>query len=750
MIRRTVSTLSALLLGVGALLIGIAPAHAEVTSGWATWTPITGTSNNYATTMQLPAQGFPKATVASDSRANVQLPSGASTYLGGASSPVPTPVGLKYGSSRNNPYLNLRPKADTATAPSTTTYTFDSPTPNTGWTFVLGDIDSDQVKISATGADGVDLTAAQIDEWKAGHDTFNYAGESDLPTWDPATSTLTGNVAAADTSGASAWFEPNISISSLTFTFTRRAGFPIYQTWFASLARTISGTVTDTSPAGSSCSIDAATVFLQGPNGEDLAQTNPVGGAYSFGQYATQDGYTVRIEAPPGCALSGPESQTVSTASADATADFSLRAIIPQTASGTITTTDGHPVAGVEVTLTPPGGGTAKVTTTDPAGNYLFDDNAEVAGYTVALTGVPDGFAPSGPASLAFDISPGSPVTGLDFILAELPAVSGTVIGGGDPLGGVTVTLTPAGGGTAVTTVTRGDGSYVFEHVPSGDYDIAVSPPEGFNPAAPLQGVAVGAADVTGQDFALTRPGALGGQVTDASSGSALSGATVTVTGPGGNRTLITDPDGNYFLDGLAPGTYNIVFTVPDGYTADGVTQRSVAITELGEIRGGQDFAVTPQPLATFDAGGTITADGVPLGNVTVTITNSAGTVVGTTTSAPEGTYTVPGLTVADDYVATVTAPDGYTVAGPPTVTFNVVDGSVSGIDFKLTKTPVGGESPAPPPTSAAPLPISGGTPPAHTLAQTGIAAPQQSLLALGLIVGGIAFVALGRRRRTA
>ena len=89
MIRRAVCTLSALLLGVGGLLVGMTPANADVTSGWATWSPVTGTSNNFATTMQLPAQGFPQATVASDSRANVQLPSGNSTYLGGSTNSVP-------------------------------------------------------------------------------------------------------------------------------------------------------------------------------------------------------------------------------------------------------------------------------------------------------------------------------------------------------------------------------------------------------------------------------------------------------------------------------------------------------------------------------------------------------------------------------------------------------------------------------------------------------------------------------------
>lgn len=83
--------------------------------------------------------------------------SGSSTWLSAG-----TPVGAKYGSSQGRPCLNLRPKADTPKAPSTTTYTFARPTPSSGWTFVLGDIDADAVQIRAIGNDGTALTAAQL------------------------------------------------------------------------------------------------------------------------------------------------------------------------------------------------------------------------------------------------------------------------------------------------------------------------------------------------------------------------------------------------------------------------------------------------------------------------------------------------------------------------------------------------------------------------------------------------------------
>lgn len=586
---------SLLLLGGGA----VTPASA-MTDTWAAWTAPAGTSNAYTATMRQQAAGFPAATMASDSRANVLLPSGASTFLGAS-----TPPGAKYGSSKDQPYVVLRPKADTATTPSTTTYTFAHPTPETGWAFVLGDVDADAVRVSATDASGDPVPAARVDSWFRG--TFNHAGGADLPSWDAGTSTLTGNAGAIDTDGASGWFEPDEPITSLTLTFTRRAGFPVYQTWFVSRARPIGGTVDDVSLTGS-CAVEDSTVTLLSPYGEELATTQPApDGSYSFGEYATQAGYTVRLDAPVDCAVVGPVERTVSNAGNDgdpaSRADFDVRAIIPHPISGTVRDDDGNPVAGVEVTLTRPGGGGTVTTTTGADGGYLFDDNVVGVGYSVAI-GVPDGYGPGpgGTSRTGIDVV-ASPVTGQDFVVVALPSVAGTVTGGGQPLGGVQVTLTPTGGGAAVTTVTDGDGHYVVPGLPAGDYTIAIDAPAGYT-GTTTRPVTVGTTDVTGQDFALGRPGAVGGTVTQQGTGAPRPGVTVTVDGPGGTRTLATDAEGGYFTDGLAPGSYTIRVTAPDGSDVVGVAEHAVTITAAGEIRGGQDFVlgadvVTPTPTPT-------------------------------------------------------------------------------------------------------------------------------------------------------
>lgn len=444
----------ALFIVVGVLAaLSIAPAHA-LTDRWATWSPLEGVSNAYASEMRQQSPGFPVASVASDSRAAVQLAAGSSTFLGAA-----TPPGAKYGSSVGQPYLVLRPRADTPTAPSTTTYTFDTPTPATGWAFVLGDFDADQVRVTATDAVGAAVPAAEVDSWFAG--SFNYAGDTDLPVWDTATSTLTGNADALDTSGASGWFEPDVRLTSLTMTFTRRAGFPVYQTWFVSRARPIGGTVTDISEPGTgSCAPDSTTVTLLSPFGDSLATTTPAAdGSYSLGELATQSGYVVRLDAPSACAIPGLAEQIVSNAGNDnapaSRADFEIRSIVPQPVSGTVRDAAAEPVAGVLVTLTAPGGATS-TTTTGADGTYLFDANDIGTGYVVSIT-VPGGYVPGpdGTSRGGIEIAD-VPITGQDFVVVDLPSVTGTVSGGGDGLGGVQVVLTPLGGGPPITVSTTG------------------------------------------------------------------------------------------------------------------------------------------------------------------------------------------------------------------------------------------------------------------------------------------------------
>lgn len=568
-----------------AALVSAVPAAAATTTAWATWQPLTGTSGAYTTTVQVAAQPTVTATMTSDSRSGqVGVISGATNWLSQG-----TPVGAKYGTSINQQYLNLRPKVDNATSPSTTTYSFATPTPASGWTFVLGDIDADAVRIQAIGADGQALTAEELG-FNGG---FNYcapgvAGKpsctgvaADVPAWDATTLTLTGNAAAADTSGSAAWFEPSVPISSLSFFFTRRAGFPVYQTWFASIARDITGTVVDQADGP----LEGLELSLRDANGTVVGTTTTTAdGAYSFPGFVATDGYTVRVASPDGKIAVGATSQAVDLTEADAVADFEVRDIVPVAVSGRVVDDAGDPIAGVTVSVD----GT-QTTTTDADGGYLFDEVA-VGPHTVVVT-PPPGYSTTDPTEpLVVRADSEVPIALDDFVLVENPDLSGAVRVDGTGVAGVTVTASD--GDDTVTAVTDSNGAYRFPRLPLGDYEITMTTPEGYTAAgATTRTETVGATDVTGIDFELARYGALAGAVrTD--DGAPVGGVVITVGTDEGSQQLTTDADGTYGLGELSPGTYSLTITPPSGSTVVGPATLTVEVTAAGETFVDQDFTL--------------------------------------------------------------------------------------------------------------------------------------------------------------
>jgi len=267
--RRLAAACAAVIaLGAALLVAGPAPVAAEP-GVYAAWTigeviDADGRHQGYAGTMTLPA-GYPVATWTSDARADSAVESGASTWI-----PVASPFGAVYGPNQNQPYLRLRPRADTPTGPSTTTYTFATPTPSSGWAFALGDIDSDQVEVSAEDAAGDPVPVAGL----GFQSVYNYCDATprpstcsgmtppyDLPSWQPGTDSglLVGNDGAVDTTGASGWFQPTVPLKTLSLTFTRRAGFPVYQTWFAALPTTEPTTTSTSSTSTTSTTSPSST-----------------------------------------------------------------------------------------------------------------------------------------------------------------------------------------------------------------------------------------------------------------------------------------------------------------------------------------------------------------------------------------------------------------------------------------------------------------------------------------------------------
>lgn len=223
------------------------PAYAADASGVYADMSVSGSSGAFTGSADMAAAGFPSARVTSDAT-SVKAPSGQSAFQGPA-----TPVGEVYGSSRGDSYLNISTAKGVST--STTTLDFDTATPAANWAFVLGDIDADTVEISGIDADGNAISAADL----GFEGVYNYCAVApkpsgctgpgpftDVPTWHPGSSTLTGN--GPDTLGAAGWFQPKVAVKSLTFKFTALTGIPVYQLWLTTLAVPVETTVGGVTP----------------------------------------------------------------------------------------------------------------------------------------------------------------------------------------------------------------------------------------------------------------------------------------------------------------------------------------------------------------------------------------------------------------------------------------------------------------------------------------------------------------------
>lgn len=279
------------------------PAGAAEANTWAGIT-VSGSSGAYTGTVAMPAN-FPVTTFTSTSR-QATVPTGASTWQAAS-----TPVGAAFGSSLNRPYLNLRPAADNASSPAVTTYTFATPTPSQGWAFVLGDIDADQVTLSATGANGAAVLVSAL----GFQGSFNYchrsggpscdsANRNDLPVWtvNGNSGLLIGNSTATDSEGAAAWFRPTESLTSITMSFQQRSGLPVYQTWFAAKSFAVSGVVTlDGTPLPGS----VVTVRDENDQVVGTATADSVG-AWSLPALMASGPYRAEVAAPSGIAALAP------------------------------------------------------------------------------------------------------------------------------------------------------------------------------------------------------------------------------------------------------------------------------------------------------------------------------------------------------------------------------------------------------------------------------------------------------------
>ena len=315
-------------------------------------------------------------------------------------------------------------------------------------------------------------------------------------------------------------------------------------------------------------------------------------------------------------------------------------------------------------------------------GDYVGDASTDSSGsYTVA--GLPAGsytvqFVPPQVSPYAAQFYPGSvtassasPVSvaddqttnGINAVLTAQGALTGSVTdaASGAPVTGATVQAFDGSGNVVATATATQVGRYVlglgagsyrveFEGCDCGD-NYAPQFSGGGSSLAGASSLPVASSKSTVANAALTAGGEITGTVTDAVSGDPLDGIEVDAYSGGTIvSSALTSISGQYTIGGLASGSYTVGFAPSDDEHApqfyDGTTAQSGA--QLVRVTAGSPTRAID---AALTGGGTISGkvtdstSGLGVGGLTVAAVDAAGDSIQQTATAPDGSYSLGGLT---------------------------------------------------------------------------------------------------------
>jgi len=466
----------------------------------------------------------------------------------------------------------------------------------------------------------------------------------------------------------------------------------------------VSGTVTDATTKAPLAGVQVTTT--DNTAGTSAVTTTGADGTYNTGPLKPGDSYTLTfaLNGYMGATL-GP--QTLNNGDALTGQNVALTPVPPGSITGSVTDGAGLPVVGATVTFTPDTGTAVRTATTDGNGNYVIPPTGQdvpAGGYTATVVGPNNSKGKpkyAAPVSKHITVPPGNgknPVV-VNFTLTALsPMITGTVfdntVAAHPGIGGATVTLTPVSG-TVVTVTANGSGVYSSGPLAPGTYAVTASAPGYFTGTGVPATVTVELGDTsTGVNVPLSQKATIFGLISDATTGAALPGVTLTVSDAATGAAVVTVPapltttnpatgtDGQpqNYLASLPPGTYVLSASNPNYSTG---TSAPFTVGSATPVR------VDLKLLSSIGTLGGLVTDatsGTPVGGATVTVTASATkTVVATVTTsstasaAPDGgqlNYTVS-LTKG---TYTVTIQKGS--QGPISQTVTIKGGVFNRLDF--------------------------------------------------------------------
>ena len=458
--------------------------------------------------------------------------------------------------------------------------------------------------------------------------------------------------------------------------------------------------------------IEGVTVELSGTdvNGDPVTATTTTGpdGTYVFDMLLSGD-YTVSETQPAdyfdGADLPGSEGgdasvddviSSIALPIATEATDYDFGEVTPSDISGTVeedTTGDGvpdGPLEGVTVELVDDQGDVVATTTTDPNGDFLFED-VPPGEYIVRETDPVDYDSVSdveGPNDNEIPVTmAGEDIVDRDFVDEPLADISGTVeedtTGDGvpdGPLEGVTVELVDDQGDVVATTTTDPNGDFLFEDVPPGEYIVRETDPVDYDSVSDVEGpndneipVTMTGEDIVDRDFVDEPLADISGTVEEDTTGDGvpdgpLEGVTVELVDDQGDvvATTTTDPNGDFLFEDVPPGEYIVRETDPVDYDSvsdvEGPNDNEIPVTMTGEDIVDRDFV--DEPLA--DISGTVEEDidqdgtpDEPLEGVIVELVDDQGDVVATTTTDPNGDFLFEDVPPGE-YIVRETDPAAY------------------------------------------------------------------------------------------
>ena len=372
---------------------------------------------------------------------------------------------------------------------------------------------------------------------------------------------------------------------------------------------------------------------------------------------------------------------------------------------------------------------TVMTTSTDANGEYKFE-GLQPGEYTLGFRR-PDGFSLSSFGGAGTDdnldsdgtlvnviLTPGEKNFSIDSGFYNLTSLGDYVFAdnngdgiqntGDAALEGVTVKLLDGNSKVMASTTTAADGSYLFNNLYPGDYQVQFTAPDGFefttanqgsddelDSDADSNGLTQSVTLTSGEnnlslDAGLVQLASLGDYVFADNNGdgiqnsgdTALEGVTVQLRDGNGNviASTTTAADGSYLFNNLTPGDYQVQFTAPDGFEfttanqgsddeldsdadSNGLTQ-SVTLTS-GENNLSLDAGLVQLAslgdyvFADNNGDGIQNSGDTALEGVTVQLRDGNGNVIASTTTAADGSYFFDRL-YPGDYQVQFTAPDGF------------------------------------------------------------------------------------------